>query len=175
MALLPFFAVNGWPSVPPAGAVSSTKAYLVAAETVDVAWQEQIDKARKTQADKIDAYFRERKMPLAGFGEEMVVAAEEHDLDWRLLPAIAVRESSGGKHMCGHNPFGWASCKVRFGSVEKAIDTVALHLGGNHPNTDQYYSGGTREKLHSYNGTVIPTYVDEVENIMDRIEAQEVE
>ncbi len=178
VALLPFFAANAWPSpamLPMAGNVSSTKAHLAAAEMVDTAWEKQIHEQRKGRAAKIDAYFSERSMPLAGFGAEMVQASEEHGLDWRLLPAIAVRESSGGKQMCGNNPFGWASCKARFESVEKAVNTVALHLGGNHPKTEDYYQGDTREKLHSYNGTVIPTYVDEVVAIMERIDKQKVE
>lgn len=117
----------------------------------------------------IDTYFEERSMPLAGYGMFMVEIAEENNLDWRLLPAIAVRESSGGKKACGFNPFGWASCKRRFESFEDAIRTVGHHLGGNHPKTDRYYSGDTLTKLMSYNGTVIPDYPDEVIAIMDKI------
>ncbi len=137
--------------------------------------EEQSDEEREKEtlrgerAGKIDAYFKERAMPLAGFGAKMVVAAENHDIDWRLLPAIAIRESSGGKQACGYNPFGWASCKIDFKSYDEAIDTLARNLGGNNPNTAAYYSGTTEKKLHHYNGTVVPTYTQEVLSIMESI------
>lgn len=131
------------------------------------------DKAKnalmKERAEKIDAYFKARSMPLAGYGEKMVSAAEEHGIDWRLLPAIAIRESSGGKQACGYNPFGWASCKIDFKSYNEAIDTLARNLGGKNPRTAAYYSGPTERKLHHYNGTVVPTYTQEVLDIMENI------
>jgi hypothetical protein len=134
--------------------------------------QEETQKEEDTiseHAGKIDAYFKKRSMPLYGFGKKMAIEAEEHNLDWRLLPAIAVRESSGGKQACDYNPFGWASCKVLFNSFEESIEVVARNLGGDNPNTSDYYSGGTELKLHHYNGTVIPTYTKEVLAIMDAI------
>ncbi|TRZ50777.1 hypothetical protein D4R99_05540 [bacterium] len=122
-----------------------------------------------SQAEKIDAYFKERSMPLYGFGKKMVEESLEHDLDWRLLPAIAVRESSGGKQACGHNPFGWGSCKITFKSWNEAIEVLARNLGGDNPNTSDYYSGSTKLKLHHYNGTVLASYPSEVLAIMDAI------
>lgn len=128
-------------------------------------------KIREERARRIDQYFEDRSMPLAGTGMTFVLEAESKDIDWRLLPAIAIRESSGGKQMCGNNPFGWASCKVEFHTIEHGIETIAINLGGHNPRTADYYKDkDTREKLHSYNGTVIPTYVDEVTHIMQRIE-----
>lgn len=122
-----------------------------------------------TRADDIDGYFAARSMPLAGYGKKFIEAADANGIDWRLLPAIAVRESSGGKQACGHNPFGWNSCRTDFGSTEEAIDYVAWNLGGNNPKTRAYYAGDTRAKLQSYNGTVNPRYPAEVLGIMDQI------
>jgi len=122
-----------------------------------------------SQAEKIDTYFKERSMPLFGFGRKMAEEASEHDLDWRLLPAIAVRESSGGKQACGHNPFGWGSCKITFNSWNEAIEVLAKNLGGDNPNTSDYYSGSTKLKLYHYNGTVLASYPSEVLAIMDAI------
>ncbi len=119
---------------------------------------------------QIDSYFKQRSMPLTGYGAKMVEEAEKNGIDWRLLPAIALRESSGGKKACDHNPFGWASCRINFRSVDEAIEIVARNLGGNNPKTASYYSGDTRSKLHSYNGTVIAAYPDQVLNIMEKIE-----
>jgi hypothetical protein len=124
---------------------------------------------RNERTGKINTYFKERSMPLAGYGAKMVDVAEEHAIDWRLLPAIAIRESSGGKQACGHNPFGWGSCKINFKSYDEAIETLARNLGGKNPNTAIYYSGTTKQKLHQYNGTVVPTYTQEVLNIMENI------
>ncbi len=133
---------------------------------------ETVDELRQQKADAIDTYFRERSMPLHGTGMTFVLVAEKYGLDWRLLPAIGIRESSGGKAACGFNPFGWGSCKLsNFKSYEQAIESLGKNLGGANPNTARYYAGkSTMEKLYYYNGTVLPTYPDEVLAIMKKIE-----
>ena len=132
-----------------------------------------VDDLRKEKAEAIDTYFKERSMPLEGTGMTFVLVAEKYGLDWRLLPAIGVRESSGGKAACGFNPFGWGSCKLHnFGSYEQAIEALGKNLGGANPKTARYYAGkSTKEKLYYYNGTVVPTYPDEVLAIMKKIES----
>ena len=125
---------------------------------------------RQERAGKIDGYFAERSMPLENSGLKLVLAAEKNNLDWRLLPAIAIRESSGGKNACGQNPFGWGSCKINFKSLEEAIEVVAWNLGGNNPNTRRHYKGGTRDKIVSYNGRVIQKYTGQVLAIMDHLD-----
>ena len=127
----------------------------------------------KEHAEKIDAYFKKRNMPLSGYGAKMVAEAEGNNLDWRLLPAIAVKESTGGRFACGHNPFGWGSCKIKFKVWNEAIETVAKNLGGNNPITEEYYKGKTtRQKLHNYNGSVVPTYTSEILEFMELIEKE---
>lgn len=127
----------------------------------------------REQARKIDAYYAKRGMPLEGYGEKMILEAEKNNLDWRLLPAIAIKESTGGKFACGYNPFGWGSCKIKFGSWNDAIETVARNLGGNNPNTAAYYKDKTtEEKLHSYNNSVVPTYTAEIMKFMELIEME---
>ncbi|MGH7249596.1 MAG: hypothetical protein ACREGC_01345, partial [Minisyncoccia bacterium] len=95
-------------------------------------------------------------------------------LDWRLLPAIAVRESTGGKNDCNkvaHNAFGWASCKVGFKSDAQAIETLATNLGGNNPKTAQHYDNKTTVQiLHAYNPpSIVPRYAEQVLSIMNVI------
>ncbi len=129
-----------------------------------------------TRAARINSYFGTWDLPLAHHGAFMVEMADKYNLDWRLIPAIAMRESTGGKFACYNNPFGWGSCKIKFSSFEEAIETLARNLAGENPRTEMYYKGkSTEEKLHFYNGTVIKTYVREVVKIMDRIEGQTVE
>lgn len=122
------------------------------------------------QAQAIDAYFAERNMPLSGYGFKMAEEAQKYGLDWKLLPAIAVQESGGGKHAiwrCKHNPFGWASCDVKFENTDHAIEVVALNLSGGNPKTEKYYKNkDLKEKLYYYNGTVISHYPQTVLAIM---------
>lgn len=118
---------------------------------------------------RIDNYFTKYKMPLAGSGAKFVEVADKYDLDWRLLPAISVQESTGGKHMCYNNPFGWGSCKIKFDSTDEAIEELALNLSGNDATTSGYYKGKNAEKiLWAYNGTVNPAYPGQVLNIMKK-------
>ena len=131
-------------------------------------------KEQKEKAAAIDNYFRARGMPLRGTGLTMVLEAEKNSLDWRLLPALAVRESTGGKHECQrvkNNRFGWNSCKTGFESTEAAIETVAKNLGGNNPKTKRYYAGkDTAGILKAYNPPhVVANYAAQVLRIMNAI------
>ena len=138
-----------------------------------------VDPTLKLEADAIDAYFADHDMPLVGMGMKMATEADNNDLDWRLLPAIAVRESTGGKNSCDkvkNNPFGWNSCKVGFDSLNEAIETVAMNIGGNNPKTAKHYDGkNIIQILHSYNPPyIIPRYAEQVMAIMKAIGPAEV-
>jgi hypothetical protein len=120
------------------------------------------------RAEKIDKYFSDRGMPLSGFGKYMVSVAEKYAIDWRLIPALAIRESSGGKYLIAkNNPFGWGSAdRIEFESMERSIDTVAMALGSGR----MYRGKDLREKLETYNPpSVAPHYADEVIDIMENI------
>jgi len=133
----------------------------------------QILKAQvQSEAESIDDYFASRNMPLVGTGMTMVREAYLNNLDWRLLPAIAVRESTGGKNACDnvkYNPFGWNSCKTGFDSYADAIHTVAMNLAGKNPHTASSYTGKTiKQILQAYNPPyVAPKYAGQVMAIMD--------
>lgn len=130
------------------------------------------EKDQEAKALAIDTYFKTRGMPLAGTGMTMVEEAGKNGLDWRLLPAIAVRESTGGKFACKgatYSSFGWGSCKISFSSHGENIEVVAKNLGGNNPNTARYYADKTMvQKLRAYN-SVVPRYAEQVIDIMDAI------
>jgi hypothetical protein len=136
-------------------------------ETIEV-------KTLRYKAEAIDAYFKVRNMPLEGMGMKMVEEAEKNKLDWRLLPAIAVRESTGGKFDCQRvdfNAFGWGSCKIGFKSNEHSIEIVAKNLGGNNPGTARYYANkNTKEILLAYNPpSIVKHYSSQVISIMNTI------
>ncbi|MBI3888821.1 glucosaminidase domain-containing protein [Candidatus Nomurabacteria bacterium] len=133
-----------------------------------------VDPTLKLEADAIDAYFAAHDMPLEGMGLKMAEEAEANDLDWRLLPAIAVRESTGGKFDCKkaeNNPFGWGSCKISFKTLDETIETVAKNLGGNNPNTARHYDNKTTKQiLNAYNPpSIVPRYAEQVLAIMKDI------
>lgn len=120
-------------------------------------------------AKAIDDYYNHHNCFLAGYGKYFIEEAIRNKTDWRMAPAIAMRESTGGNDMFRpNNPFGWGS--VSFSSIQQAISTVTRNLAGNNPNTATYYRNKTiHEKLRKYN-SVVDAYPDEVREIMRDIE-----
>jgi hypothetical protein len=136
---------------------------------------EQDKKQDKKNAVTLDAYFASYDSPLEGYGAKFVAEARKNGIDWRLLPALAMRESTGGKQACkrvANSVFGYGSCKISFKSIDESIERVAASLGGNNPNTVQHYAPGstTSQILHKYN-TVIKGYTNEVQTIMKSIDS----
>lgn len=154
---------------------SDTATASVSTEPASVKTDADLLKEKESEeAAKIDAYFKQNGMPLAGYGMKMVIEAEKHDLDWRLIPAIAIRESSGGLHQCKsvtYSPFGFGSCKISFKSYDNAIEVVATNLGGDNPNTAKAYDNKTTKQiLMAFNPpSVVPDYSGQVMRLMDKI------
>lgn len=128
------------------------------------------------KAEIIDNYYKTRNMPLYGYGRKMVEEAEKNDLDWRLIPAISVIETTGGRHLCknpkaGNNPFGWGSCRIGFKSFDEAIEKIALNLGGNNPKTAHHYDGKTTlEIINKYNPpSIVPDYSKKIFKVMNTL------
>lgn len=136
------------------------------------------------EAQKIDTYFGDKGLPLAGHGAEMIEASEKYGLDWRLLPALAMRETGGGDKACPvtykktkdirytYNVFGWGSCGIKFDSYEDAFDTLAMNLSGNNPATAKYYKGKDLDGiLKTYNPVhIVKNYSPQVQAIMVAID-----
>ncbi|MBP6979660.1 glucosaminidase domain-containing protein [Candidatus Curtissbacteria bacterium] len=73
------------------------------------------------------------KAPLAPYGDVFVKAADKYGLDWRLLPAISMKESGGGRAIPvdSYNAWGWGiygDQVLRFDSWEDGIYGVAAGL-----------------------------------------------
>jgi hypothetical protein len=68
--------------------------------------------------------------PVVYLAEEFVRAADDHHLDWRLLPSIAIIESGGGKAYLRekNNIFGWGGGEIYFTSVHAGLQTVAFDV-----------------------------------------------
>lgn len=83
-------------------------------------------KAADPRIGQLQAFFGSR--PLGPYSESMIVASDAYGIDWRLLPVISILESSGGLQSCGGNAWGYAACRVRFGSFDEGINVVAAAL-----------------------------------------------
>ena len=169
LAFMPLFAIpTADMNIVPGAILQADKN----AEEVSISIQD----LRQEKADKIDAYYGRHNLPLTGYGMKMVLAAEKYGVDWNLIPAIGMRETTGGKFACYNNPFGWGSCKIKYNSFDESIEALAKNLGGANPKTSYYYAGKTTaEKLYYYNGTVVASYPREVMKIMTKIDNMKVE
>lgn len=81
----------------------------------------------------IKNYFSSKNSDLAAMATDFVEEADKYGLDYRLLPAIAMQESNGGKKIPdgSFNPFGYGiygSKAVYFENWEEAIEVVAKSL-----------------------------------------------
>lgn len=137
-------------------------------------------KIRAEHIKDVNDFFESRNAPLAGYGEKFVDEAAKNDIDWRLLPAIATRESNAGKEACKNpkapnNNFGWFSCKKGFSSVDASIEHISKTLGGNNKNAPHYKENmNTTQILKKYNpDSIVPGYSKQVVRIMKMIEDKE--
>jgi hypothetical protein len=119
----------------------------VTVEEID-ATQKQISKEEiefNRKVSKIKKYLEGRGAPLAKYSEEFVKAADHYGIDYRLVAAISIIESSGGKHnFRPHNAWGWG--KSGFDSWEDGIWAVSKGLG-------KYYARGATTPQ-----TIAPSY-----------------
>jgi hypothetical protein len=113
---------------------------------------------------KVEAFFRLYGCPEPFRARNYVQAADAHQIDYRLLPALSVRESLCGKGARLNNYWGWNSARSGFASVETGIDFVSGELANG-----KYYRGKSLDqKLHAYNHRF--KYAMEVQLLMKRME-----
>jgi hypothetical protein len=73
-------------------------------------------------------FFSNIQCPLGPVAEIFVAEADSHNLDWRLLPSLAVIETGGGRVARGNNIFGWNNGQASFPTLGSAIHLVAKTL-----------------------------------------------
>ena len=105
-------------------------------------------------------YFDDRNCPLKDSAADFLTAADQNELDWRLLPSISMIESSGGKDYRNNNVFGWDSCREVFPSVQAGIHFVASKLA----KSKLYKGKNVDQKLATYNPQ--PDYLPRVKAVM---------
>ncbi len=88
---------------------------------------------REARVEVLTEFFKRYNSPLMGHAQQIVDAADKYSLDWRLVPAIAMQEST----LCLKVPknsnncwgFGIYGGKVtRFKNYDEAINTVTKTL-----------------------------------------------
>ena len=71
-----------------------------------------------------------KRTKLEPYSDYMVETADKYDLDYRLIPAIAMKESGGGNAVpeASHNAWGFENGATQWTSWEEAIDKVGKTL-----------------------------------------------
>ena len=113
---------------------------------------------------RLEAFFKAYDCPAPLHVDEYLRAADSHALDYRLLPAISLVESTCGAFEKMNNRWGWDSVQSGFPSVPAGIAYITEQLAEN-----PLYRGKTiKQKLYTYNP--YKAYVRQVERLMHQIE-----
>ena len=113
----------------------------------------------------IRRFMKQNHSPAEKYAAAFVAEADAYQLDWRLLPSLAMVESGGGQRQKpqGNNMFGWANGASRFSTATEAIHHVAEALATAPP----YKGKDLQGKLAAYNRT--PGYRMLITSVMRRI------
>lgn len=91
----------------------------------------ELDQRAKILAD----YFASYNSPFEYQAQDFIDAADQHGVDWKLVPAIAGVESTFGKQSYGYNAWGWGiygDNTLNFASWKNGIYTVTEGLKKNY-------------------------------------------
>jgi len=124
-------------------------------------------KTNDPRPTRLAEFLREKKCPVRHLAADFIAAADRHNLDWRLLPSIAVVESGCGRAQRRNNIFGWASARKRFESVRAGIYIVAERLA----NSKLYRDKPLDEMLRTYNRHA--GYGAKVKRVMLQVDSSE--
>jgi len=113
---------------------------------------------------RLEAFFKAYDCPAPLHVAEYLRAADSHALDYRILPAISLVESTCGAFQRMNNRWGWDSAQSGFRSVPAGIDYITEQLADN----PRYRGKTVKEKLFTYNP--YPHYVRQVQRLMQQIE-----
>lgn len=120
----------------------------------------------------IGQFLKEHNSPLAEYSQLIVETADEYDLDYRLIPAIAMKESGGCKAIPeqSFNCWGWgvhSKGTLKFSSFDEGIEFVSKGLKENY--IDQGYSS-VEEIMKKYANPDSTTWAEGVLYYMSQIQ-----
>lgn len=114
--------------------------------------------------ERLETFFQSFGCPAPHHVKEYVGTADNFAIDYRLLPAISVLESTCGIHQRLNNRWGWDSARKGFASFRAGLEYIARQLA-----EGRYYKGKTlEEKVYMYNPK--PEYVVQVKKLMRKID-----
>jgi hypothetical protein len=114
--------------------------------------------------ERLQAFFDSYACPAPRHIADYLRAADTYGLDYRILPALSVRESTCGQYEKLNNRWGWDSGESGFGSIALGIEYVARQLA----QAPQYKGKTLDQLLWTYNPRA--AYPGEVKKIMEKIE-----
>lgn len=113
---------------------------------------------------KLETFFQSFGCPAPHHVKEYLGAADTYAIDYRLLPAISVLESTCGIYQRQNNRWGWASARKGFSSFRAGLEYIAHQLSNG-----RYYKDKTlAEKVRMYNPN--PQYAKQLEKLMRKID-----
>lgn len=105
-------------------------------EEIIVASEEKIHPTEDVRIVKVRNYLTKRRSPLAEYAHEFVKAADHYGIDYRIVAAISIVESGGGKkNFRPYNAWGWG--KRGFKNWTDGIWKVSAGIA-------KYYSRGLK-------------------------------
>ena len=116
------------------------------------------------RGDRLEAFFKAYDCPAPLHVDEYLRAADSYAIDYRLLPAISLVESTCGAFEKMNNRWGWDSAQKSFPSVSAGIEFISSQLAEN----PRYKGKSLQQKLFTYNP--YPRYVRQVQRLMQEIE-----
>ena len=128
---------------------------------------------RISRIETLEAFFKRYNSPLEEFATDIVDNADKYGLDYRLLPAIAMQEST----LCLKAPRDTNNCwgfgiygkkRTAFPSLADAIETISRTLAR------EYHAQGLIEPvdiMSKYTPSNSGEWAENVSYVMDRIES----
>ena len=115
---------------------------------------------------RLGTFFDRYQCPAPYHIGDYLRAADAYQIDYRLLPAISVRETTCGQFSRFNNHWGWKSQRGAFESVPQGIEFVTRQLAQAAP----YAGKAPANILGAYNP--VSGYVPQVKRLMREIEAR---
>lgn len=117
---------------------------------------------RKKKIQEVEEFYARWNAPMGAHATYIVDVAAEFGIDYRLIPAISIVESSGGRYCFRpYNAFGWG--KMGFASFEDAIYTVSKGLA------EGYGTDNPHAIAPTYNPVTPVSWANKVAGLMSQI------
>ncbi len=124
-----------------------------------------------SKTEIVRQFFAKYNSPLEPYSPDIIAAARRYDLDFRLLPAIAMQESTLCKKVIedSHNCWGWGiygGKVIKFDNFPEAIETISKSLATKYRNNGLVTP---HEISQLYNPSNTNNWIENVTLVMNRL------